>query len=272
MTATIHFHLGLHKTGSTFFQRLLRINEDLLNPYVYILNRESADVNGLKTLRKYFFQNRFARITGDGVRGVLETLPIYQAFVSEAKRPLLLSDEVFSGFLPGQNRTYGLYEDLPHIIRCMDAATGSVPTRFHFMLREKDRWLASAYTQAVKQCRCSLSFEDYVGRVDQGFSWESFRMNIEDETTGITINWYNLEEEAGFAGQSILLACGVPESVLQELELPERLNESWPQQLVEIMRRVNEKGYGKEIEAAFRQEFNSGAPLFRQPSQAGVER
>jgi len=251
----VHLHLGLHKTGSTFFQRLLAQNSTGLAQHLHVLNRIGARENGSLALRNHVLKHHLHGLDPRDLRHLLAACGPGAADDDPA-RPLLITDEGLAGHHPGQtNRVRGIYTTLPQIIGAFAQALAPHPVTVHLMTRDPARWFESLYNQSVKQCRHTGSFAEFLPKVRPNFQWGPFLRKVRRANPGVTIRAHQLEGQKPFAGASILRGCGVPREVIRRLEVPPRANESLPPPLLDAMRVLNASGLSRDDLAETRAAF-----------------
>lgn len=259
---TVHLHLGLAKTGSTFFQKLLLANEDKLEDHIFVLNRIRGKTNGLLGVRKYVIQNRKGPLSPDGLLEALRACPRYTQFEADPEKDLVISDEALGGHLPGQGQHYAVYPNLGDVINSFRDAIHPNHLKVHILFREKEAWIKSLYNQAIKNSGCTLQQDEFFAAIPD-FTWSELMEKTAEECRGVDINWYEMEKETPYLAFSIVKALGLPTKIEENLTVVDVANVSWPPALLEMMRRINSRGYDKETLKIFYKEFNRSLDIFK---------
>ncbi len=148
-------HVGPHKTGSTSIQTWLREHKSLLGEWgiTVLHDAETHQAARLLCSEKYGEAEAALRKIADHI-GLLDTDSV------------ILSQEDFSGDLPGRSRKRGVYPRLAKNLRIISRTLARHSVEFVFFEREPSDWLASCYHQhLVHRTRFHdlSAFRDFVG-------------------------------------------------------------------------------------------------------------
>ena len=189
---TLHLHLGVHKTGSTFLQKTFLHNSDQLGSadLAYLpLAEMRRDVTSrlLRASRHDFCRE------GSHLSACREVL----AAAMDGRRSVLLSDENLLGSLYTFSKRLGAYPRAERhvglIAKLLDPGMKLV---IYMGLRDYSQWLESAYLQVLKRRRL-LSFESFIATVSLGsISWLSLVGRISARLPGAAIVLWRYEDFA----------------------------------------------------------------------------
>jgi len=186
---TLHLHLGVHKTGSTFLQKTFLHNSKQLG---------SADLAYLPLAEmRRDVTSRLLRASrrGFGREGnYLSACRDVLAAAMDGRRSILLSDENLLGSLYIFSKRIGAYpraaRNVDLIAKLFDPGMKLV---IYMGLRDYSQWLESAYLQILKR-RQLLSFESFIGGISLGsISWPSLVGRISARVPGATIVLWRYE-------------------------------------------------------------------------------
>lgn len=186
---TLHLHLGVHKTGSTFLQKTFLNNSDQL---------ESADLAYLplaemrRDVTSRILQASRLNVGTEG--SCLSACRDALAAAMDGRRSILLSDENLLGSLYKFSRRIGAYpraaRNVGVLAKLLDPAMKIV---IYMGLRDYPQWLETAYLQILKRRRL-LSFESFIGGVSlESISWPSLVGRISARVPGATIVLWSYE-------------------------------------------------------------------------------
>lgn len=164
MLKELVLHVGAHKTGTTLLQRALRANRSKLSEH------------GFRTLLRPGFDQATANAHARWLRtGDLVELQTAFAALREStpKTPkLLVSNEELPGRLP-DFRSHHLYPGAADVVRAAVEQLRPEQTRVILYTRRQDRFVESAYVQAVKQ-GSPLKFSRFMNAVaTESLRWDS---------------------------------------------------------------------------------------------------
>lgn len=154
---TLHLHVGIHKTASTYIQHRLKSNQAFLKKNSIFYPSYRADhLSLLKSFRK-------------------QQLEPWQLLLERAARDrhdhILISAESFSLAMSGQSESPGIASRRSNIQWLSEALSRHrCSLRVYAFVREQGEYLVSRYTQLIKRFYFSLDFPSYVSRVVAGGS------------------------------------------------------------------------------------------------------
>lgn len=152
-------HAGFHKTGTTSVQKALADNAALLEPHLRVLLRD--DVQGLIDMARGYSLWRRPRHR----QSVYDAaLALFGGLRGES-RPVLISAEDLSGFMPGRREVQD-YDAVPVIMAEIERAAGAVfgdalALTVFFSTRQPRAWLESLWWQNLRNTRLDLDLKKY---------------------------------------------------------------------------------------------------------------
>lgn len=258
----IIWHVGPQKTGTTSFQQLLRLNKDVLRPYL------TSVVHSHGTKRATRAAISVQHQPTDDTRSALadQVAALIDAWQSSPTPSpvLIVSDEQFLGmrlFDDGPDIFSASHMMLPLLAECSAMFSPS----FVLYQRDMQKWLTSAYQQSVKQAVETRTISEWMEAVPFSSDWEQIKPAI-ITSTNAPVRFYNFDEEAKSndpLGASILRDADVPNDVIADLERPGRLNESLPSGAIAFMREMNAVPMNPRIRGAIRKNVVQNAECFR---------
>lgn len=168
----IIFHAGVHKTGSTFIQNVIRENEDLLSscsiackvggevwdeltsPIIY-------NAAGIRKLSEAH-QNDFYK---EALKNKIET------WIGSHDTLIISNENIFgnSSIKANQGKLYPKAKNVVEFL--IDALGDDYKIKIIFLVRNYADFLESTYAQKIKEGQ-SFSFDDFVSKVDfEELSW-----------------------------------------------------------------------------------------------------
>lgn len=197
MNKRVIVHLGPHKTGSTTIQKsLVRHRRRLAELGVGVLHDdETHRVSLLLAAEQY----EHAEV---GLSHMSREISL------QPEATVILSQEDFSGELPGKSRRKQVYPKLLKNMRVIHRALRAHDVSFVFYIRDEEPWLRSCFIQNIKHRTRFSSLEQFLGWFDGDFSWSN-KLQKPQETFGpelVTIR-YVKDPKAGF--HALLEAAGV---------------------------------------------------------------
>jgi hypothetical protein len=218
-------HLGPHKTGSTALQKCLAAaGPDLAQAGMHFLHDEATHAAALALASERF------------EAAEVQLSELSQIIAGLSAPCVILSQEDFSGPLPGRSGKRQTYPKLTKNLRILKRALRPHRVQFVFFLRDETGWLRSCYHQHLKYRTRFWRFEDFAEH-HGGFSWEE-KLARPRETFGSEfseIAW-SPEPDAGIAA---LLEIAVPGADLPRLS-PGRVNAAPDPSQIAQLERINE--------------------------------
>ncbi|MDP0928490.1 hypothetical protein Q0601_14990 [Paracoccus onubensis] len=238
MKSTAFFHVGFHKTGTTYIQDLLRQNaENLPNRYHFFVQGD-AECNALRRSFRHRGVGAFAE--SRNLEEVEKTLLELDEIAGE--RAIVLSDETIFGYLPGKYAPFNIYHDLGERIEFIRKVLSNRDPVFFIYTRELTDWLLSVYKEAVKGHREKMEFESYVKRMKIGDGLVPLCQKLVAEHGETTITFRDMDvdnDEKLGVGTALLRWIGITDEELNAIHSVNRQNESLPDGILKAILAIN---------------------------------
>lgn len=239
----IYLHCGYHKTATTYFQHILRLNAEALRPVLGVVNRVTFETDAARAACQAYLdlpqpgpEDRAALV--DTLRGLNDFEALRRSEV-----PVLISDEAFIGHHPGQKAAGGrLYPRAPEIAAALVEALAPRPVHILLMRRDEGAWLRSVHNQGVKNDGLGLGLEALRRKMTDPLDLAAVTRAVAAHVPAAEVHDLRLEEDRAHwfgAGGTILDLVGVPRDVMETLERPKRRNESMAPWALAIMQVTN---------------------------------
>jgi hypothetical protein len=154
----LHLHLGVHKTGSTFLQRVFleSLSGNNFEDTVYI---PLADMRRRVTPAVLRAAKGVAGLGRGGLRDCRQLL----ITSLEGAGSIVLSDENLLGSLYCFSRDKGLYPGAPENLRALiNLFEGNIDVVIYLSVRNYSSWLESAYLQFLKKRKKLVAFKEFI--------------------------------------------------------------------------------------------------------------
>lgn len=244
MQKTVVIHIGLHKTGSTYIQNLLKKNRAAFPSWMAVFNQADGTSRALhQACQGYQMggqKNGDAATRRDAIlaecSNILEKSP-------EETTTILISDEEISGVMPGRLGQFGMYPQLAEIAETLVEGFRPHDVRFVVYTREIHSWIKSVHNQAVKQHRLQMDFDDFKKAIPDPIALEPLIAALTEKVGAgkVTVLTYedDVKEEHGL-GSGLLRHAGLSETEILGLERVRfNSNESLPPKALELVRALN---------------------------------
>jgi hypothetical protein len=223
-------HIGPHKTGTTFIQKLLEHNRSRLPKDLYYFNR-NEDI--LYALRTTLMQIGSA---AEAIRHAGLISEMARELTKQSDRPtMLLSHEDILGAIPARPKGQaGLYPyvqpTLSAVVRGLKAG-GTQPTVV-FYVREMADWKRSLFHQKFgKSTDRSYAPKKFSQRFNLPQNWSEMLGRLRTATAGAELKLISYEEDraSGLHGTALFRICGLTEAQTSRFDLIAPQNVSRPQ-------------------------------------------
>jgi len=170
---TIHFHVGAHKTATTYMQSRLRVNQEHLRregvDYIDLWARGQAERRYRKRLEKILEKDVVNERKISRLSGQLRDI-VAKGTSSSNSLAVLSFENALGGF--DLTRNSAPYPHAAAAIRHIVEALPDCRVRIFLSIRSLDRFLESGYLQRVTTRRETRSFKQYLNQVDvPALSW-----------------------------------------------------------------------------------------------------
>ena len=154
--------MGPHKTGSTALQRYLRVNSDAIRAE-----------SGIQVLESDVFAHVSVAFAAKKFGEAGEILDeVAEACLLDNADEFLVSNEDFSGVLPGRSNARRPYQQLWQNIKVFEKSFRAFERRYYFLVRPRNEWLKSAYHQSLKYRVKFSSFEKFSAFIQDDYLWD----------------------------------------------------------------------------------------------------
>jgi hypothetical protein len=220
-------HVGPHKTGSTAIQKWLQSNPEFLSRNgVTFLHNSQTHKSAQLIAREHYTEAELA------------LLEVSKQISSQPSHTVLLSQEDFSGDLPGRTRKKGIYSRLLRNLRTIRRALSPHSVTFVFFQRDATSWLRSCYHQYLVYRTQFHTFDEYQDSLGGGPDWANIlaRANQELDQALVVLN-YSSEPDAGV--RELLNVAGITDPSLPSI--PTLINQSPSEAQIKALEGINER-------------------------------
>lgn len=159
--AHLYIHAGLHKTGSTSLQHMLKANQNALPPGMVFVPRGLPKFGALAAAcRSFDPQDRGASKVA--ITGAMQTL--LHELVPQPDARLLLTSENFAGPMPSTRQARPLYGTAPAIARALLEGAEGHQVTFVYYSRDRAAWLQSWHKHQLAWRAAPLGWEELLLR------------------------------------------------------------------------------------------------------------
>lgn len=222
----ILLHLGPHKTGSAFMQRMAEFNIPRLPPGIEVIERVNPDLLALREITKSLRSAEEARRRAPEIA---EAAARVERWTRNAGASLV-SHEALLGATPGRHRIRGLYPFietiLPAMLEGLSGAGASVGIALY--ARDFTAWMRSndAYRRKKEHIlvrtllRRPFSPARYAARHGMPAGWDDLHRRIRAAAGGRSVHVLSFEAEsrAGLLGAGLWRLMGLSEAEIDGLE------------------------------------------------------
>lgn len=232
MKNIIHIHIGPHKTGSTALQRFIHSNSEamLAQSGVQVLD---SDVFG--QVAKAFADKKF-----DVAEGILSD--VAKACLLDNAREFLVSNEDFSGELPGRSRSRKPYRQLWQNIRVFEKSFQAFERRYYFLERPPEDWIRSAYHQSLKYRAKFSSFDQFCTFIQKNDLWDQV-INKSIAKLGDRLNLIPYSSDVGDSTiERVFQSVGIPLPEGADVSVKKSANVSPTDAVIRLLELINSAG------------------------------
>ncbi|MDQ2070140.1 hypothetical protein [Natronospira bacteriovora] len=171
----IRFHLGAHKTATTYIQSRLRRNRSRLARHGIHFVDLWANEKTARRMRGWIRQVAWENRNGNrkklvtALRDLVEQLP--NGLEANNRKSIILSYENILGTY-NLAQTPRLYDELERGLSILDEAFGIDNMEFFFSYRSMDRFIESCYLQCIHTQKETRHFDEWFADIDiNALSW-----------------------------------------------------------------------------------------------------
>ncbi|MEM9716706.1 MAG: hypothetical protein AAF826_09330 [Pseudomonadota bacterium] len=208
-------HLGPHKTGSTYIQKMIVMNQDNAPANIQLIPKRGQ---WSTPLHKVLVEHQTPEDIGKYKDDIVESADIFgSSITSEAA---LFSDEDLLGALPTRRKRKGLYPTagliLPLIAEGLQHS--GVAVRFAFFVRDYRDWLQSLHAQTYGDKDRSYAPKTFRTRFDLPRDWTDLQNRMDASLPKGSILYFDYHAEAAshYFGQSLFKAAGLTQTHLDQ--------------------------------------------------------
>jgi len=222
----ILLHLGPHKTGSAFMQRMAEFNIPRLPPGMEVIERINPDLLALREITKSLRSADQARRCAPEITATAARLERWTQNAAQS----LVSHEALLGATPGRHGIRGLYPFIETILPAMLEGLAGAGAAIEIALYERDfaAWMRSndAYRRKKEPflvrtfLRRPFSPVRYAARHGLTAGWDDLHRRIRAAAGGRAVHVFSFEEEsrAGLLGAGLWRLMGLSGAEIAGLE------------------------------------------------------
>lgn len=219
-------HLGPHKTGSTAIQKWLLKNSTFL------------EESGVHFAHSELTHKAATLISQEKYAEAEEVLSRIRGKLDESKfNTFIISQEDFSGALPGRSKGSKIYGRITKNVRLLARTFRAYDLSFAFFVRDENDWLKSCYVQNLKHRSRFSSLEDFIQSLQIPVDWSTMLQKARDS---VKCPFHVLQYSKGYPDNGIKLLLKI--LGLNALTLPSPVtldNQSPSAQEIRAMERIN---------------------------------
>jgi len=180
------WHIGAHKTGTTFSQAIFEANKEVLGQAGVVAPARLIEADGLV---------EFSRVFRKGPRGYVNAAGRRLFKRWKGSPHLILSDENFMGD-PIEVRSRKMYWKFPFMAQRIESLASKRNTQTIILsIRQYDDFFRSAYSEAVKFTEFFEFEEVRSGGAMESFSWvdlvdELLKVNVSAQLEIVEFDWF----------------------------------------------------------------------------------
>lgn len=231
-------HFGFRKAGSTTVQAMLRANSSLIQDHVgLVLRTTDPSTDDLRATGVAYTKGHDRTSLLDLKAAASDLAEAIGRLPQEA---VILSDENVIGnkvMLDGRD----IFAMAAEILPVLEDEWRGFDVSFVFYTRERQAWLRSCYSQAVKWHRSTEIYEAYLAANGSCRSWQQGEAALTASVRS-PVHFVRMEDDlagGGMLGRTLLDMAGVPAEVQSKMEPAAAQNQSPTVQQLELMREIN---------------------------------
>lgn len=213
----ITFHVGPHKTGSSYIQKMLRRNRAVFEPYAPVLARNAPEFEAMLNVVRTC---RSREDLADRAKLLTKTAQMFGETI--AARGGIVSHEDILGPMPTTAGVRGLYPftDLALELIADGLANAGLRVRYAFYIRRPNDWLRSLYDHRFGDQDRAFAPRRFRERHGLPPNWVGLRRRLHDALSGDELVLLNYEDDAasGHMGVSLFQYAGLPPEAIARLD------------------------------------------------------
>ncbi|WP_420328149.1 hypothetical protein [Mameliella sp.] len=255
-------HCGFRKTGTTFIQDVLRENTGKL-PGGFVVSPRDTLTRGWRRA----VADDIRRRKRGTARAVLREAQALGAAIEAMKaQTVLISDEnLFGADVVAPDGTATIFDLAGHYLPMLEEALAGAPLDLVFYTRDMDKWLRSAWGQAVKRKGVTQDYREWAASLppldwDKGIA--TIRAAVRAPVTVFPME-ADLEGENPLLGRALYRHAGLDDAEIAALDLPRASNTALPSGAMDLMRKINGLGLTPQDRRAVSQLVEENPQVFR---------
>lgn len=227
---------GFRRCGTSSLHTVLRENRTLLHPYFDIHARSDLTKVWRNNVRKIYTNGKAKHI--DRLAGIAEVMA--HEVDPGPSGNAVVADENLVGFSLYYSDGRTIFDVAQTVLPIIEQAFAGVDVHFRFQIRDWDGWIKSSYAREVRNRGATYSMEEYTAGMCNTLNWEKGLSQIKGSLTS-PVSFVDLSQDlvGGMPGKSIFEHFGVPDDVIQKLQIPRRKNVSPSAPEIEKLRLQN---------------------------------
>lgn len=218
-------HIGPHKTGSTYIQKMMKTNAGLLAPS-HSFHPKSEPL--FEALQRITINIHSPEDLSEWLQTIYDTsLELARSLTATNT---LISSEDLLGPVPTMAGIHGLYPYLSHTLPEIQAGfdDGEVDTQFFCYIRDFHEWLRSVHAHKFRGRERPLAPRKFIQSNGLPNSWEGFIKNIQSSIGEPSFVYRSYESDAvgGRFGTDLFRHFGLPDAFLDQMDWIEPVNVS----------------------------------------------
>ena len=220
-------HLGPHKTGSSAIQKCLSQNRNSLLAYGVCFLHDSETLEAALSLAKEDFDQAEVQLNS-----------ISKQIEQRSEKVFILSQEDFSGDLPGRSPKRRIYPKLTKNLRVIKRSFRPNRVSFVFFVRDEADWLRSCYAQYLRYRTRFHNFEDFSQHYGFPFLWRE-KLEKSHQTFGDELQVRNYSKEPMAGVDAILQLAGLDERHHLQTSVGASVNSSPSADTIALLEHIN---------------------------------
>jgi hypothetical protein len=218
-------HIGPHKTGSTYIQKMMKTNAHLLAPSHQFLPKSDPL---FEALQRITINIHTKQQLAEWLQAVYDTsLELARSLTAPNT---LISSEDLLGPVPTTAGIAGLYPHLIHTLPAIQAGfdDGEVDTQFFAYIRTFHDWLRSVHSHKFRGRERPFAPRKFIKVNELPNTWDHFIADVQDSVGKDAFVYHSYEGDAvtGRLGSDMFHHFGIPDSVLDQMDWIEPVNVS----------------------------------------------
>ncbi len=218
-------HIGPHKTGSTYIQKMMQTNAHLLAPSHQFFPKSDPLFDALQRFTLGVHNSEDAT---NSLKTIHQTA--YELGRSLTAPNTLISSEDLLGPVPTLAKIYGLYPFLHLTLPAIQAGfdDAEVETQFFCYIREYQDWLRSVHAHKFRDKKRTFAPRKFSRANGLPFAWDTFTETMYTALgkDAVVFRSYETDAVSGRLGADMFRYFGIPDAILDHMDWIEPVNVS----------------------------------------------